>query len=297
MTDSRVRVVASGFSFLESPRWHDGRLWLSDLFTGLVHRLDPEGSVVDVCQLAGRPSGLGFVDGALLVVSMTDRRVLRWAGDALAVAADLSSLVDHPLNDLLVMPTGAFVGSFGFPLELSSPLASSGLWRVSRDGSVDLAATDLVFPNGMALSQDGTTLLVAETFASRITAFDVSARGSLSGRRTWARFDDAAAATVGDAIAGGGVLPDGIALDASGAVWVADAGGGGAMRVAPGGAVLDVVDLGELTAFAVTLGGPDLRTLYLCAGPPLGNGKTADRRDGVLLAVSVEVPGIDAGRR
>lgn len=296
MTDPRVRVVARGFSFLEAPRWHDGRLWVSDLFTGLVHRVDPDGSADEVCHVAGRPSGLGFVDGALLVVSMDDRRILRWADDALAVAADLSSVVEFPLNDLLATPTGVFVGSFGFALEPSTPLAGTALWRVARDGSVSVAASDLVFPNGMALSPDGTTLLVAETFASRITAFDATATGSLSGRRTWARFDGAPAATVGDAIAGGAVLPDGIALDASGALWVADAGGRGALRVAAGGGILDAVDLGRLTAFAVALGGPDRRTLYVCAGPPLGNGTTAQRRDGVLLALTVDVPGADAGR-
>jgi sugar lactone lactonase YvrE len=155
-----------------------------------------------------------------------------------------------------------------------------------------MADGELVFPNGMARSPDGRTLIVAETFAGRLSAFDMGEDGSLTGHRVWVDFAGHDFATVAQALASGVPLPDGITVDAEGAVWLADVSGTGAIRVAPGGKILDRVATPGLTVFAVELGGEDLRTLYLCAAPHFQTHDPVAEKRGVLLATQVDVPGV-----
>jgi sugar lactone lactonase YvrE len=290
-----TRVIGEGFSFLEGPRWHDGALWASDFFTRRVLRFGKGGAEV-VCSLPGSmPSGLGWdPQGRLLISSMLDQRILRFEGEELVEVADLSALAAWHCNDMLVDDAGrAYVGNFGWDDESSTAVQATDLLRVEPDGAVAVAAGDVVFPNGIAISPDGGTLLLAETFAARISAYDRDADGVLSNRRTWAQFAPAPFATTAEASASGVPLPDGMALDAEGALWIGDAAGSGAVRVAEGGEILDRVPAGNgQTVFAVALGGADRRTLYMCAAAPYGTLDVTTVHEARLLACPVEVPGV-----
>jgi sugar lactone lactonase YvrE len=287
-----LSVVATDFSFLEAPRWHHGELWFSDFYTHRVLALDQQGQVRTVCVVAGQPSGLGFTPaGQLLVVSMLDRKILRREDEVFVEVADLSAPAPYHCNDMLVDAQGrAYVGNFGWNTDKSDAVSSTGLLLVQPDGRVTVAADDLVFPNGMVATGDGTELIVAETFASRISSFDVAADGVLYNRQTWAQFAPHAHATIADAVRSGSVLPDGLALDAEGAIWVGDAAGRGISRVAKGGTVLDFVETNDLAVYAAALGGHDRRTLFMCASPPLPHNPKSEHRS-VLLSCRVDVPG------
>lgn len=294
-----ARVLSEGHSFLEAPRWHGGRLYASDIYGCSVlvwpdaGDPDDDGDPETVHHVSACPSGLGWDPaGRLLVVSMEDRRLLISDGDDLAVHADLSVLAPWHLNDMLVDDAGrAYVGNLGWDDESDRRIASTVLIRVDPDGSARVVADDLVNPNGMALTPDGRTLLVAETFAARITAFTVDGRGGLSGRRVWAQFGEGGYETMDDAYAEGALLPDGIALDRDGALWVGDCRGAGASRVLEGGRITDHVETGEYATFAVALGGAEGRTLLLCTAPPFETVDHRTARAGAMCAFDVDVPG------
>jgi sugar lactone lactonase YvrE len=288
-----LTLVAEGFTFLESPRWHAGRLYVSDFYDHRVLSFDDNGMTVVCGGVAGQPSGLGFSpDGSLLVVSMADRRVLRRSGDDLVEVADLTGLAPWYCNDMVVDRHGrAYVGNFGWDPAADSTVSATCLIRVDPDGTAHVAAEGLVFPNGAVLTPDGRTLVISETFASRISAFEVAPDGSLSNRRAWAEFGDPGP-TIQDSVASGLPLPDGMALDAEGAVWIGDAAGPGALRIAEGGEILDTVETGELSVYAVALGGQDRRTLYMCASPPLLQSDPTRTHLSKLYARRVDVPGV-----
>lgn len=289
---TEVRTIASGFRFLEGPRWHGGSLYASDMFGREVLKFDADGNAESLCQVPTRPSGLAWdSNGHLLIASMSDKRILRLRGEDLEVFADLSDVVPGDVNDMISDGKGGiYIGNFGFgPGEDMGP---TRLVHVSTDGTVKTVADGLVFPNGMAITPDGTTLLVAETFAFRISAFDIGDEGLLTNRRDWASFQEAPAVIDSAAAVESGVpIPDGICLDAEGAAWVADAGGNGALRVAPGGKIIDEITTPGLSVFAVALGGQDRTTLFMCAAPKLGTVDLEVERQGRLLASEVEVPG------
>jgi sugar lactone lactonase YvrE len=256
-------VLREGLYFGECPRWHDGRLWYSDFYGHAVHALTPGGADERVAEVAGQPAGLGWLpDGSLLIVSMLDRRVLRLSPDgSLREHAALGEWATFHCNDMVVDAAGrAYVGNFGFDIfALRSGAAvqprSTVLIRVDPGGQVSVAADDLEFPNGTVITPDGGTLIVAETMGRRLTAFDVLADGALANRRVWADLKS-------DEIA-----PDGICLDASGAVWAANAAGPTVVRVAEGGELLDTARFSQ-TCFACMLGGPDGRELFAVTAPP-----------------------------
>jgi sugar lactone lactonase YvrE len=286
-----LETVADGLSFPEGPIWRDGRLLFSDFHQHQVMAVAGDGALSTICEVPAQPSGLGFGrDGAMLVVSMRDQRLLRLDGGGLVEVADLSGLAAGPCNDMAVDAAGrAWIGEFGF--DYGAPVRTARLIRVDPDGAAAVVADDLHFPNGIVVTPGG-TLIVAETLGRRLTAFDVGEDGSLSGRRPWATFAPEPAASFQDAVAGGAIAPDGICLDAEGAVWVADIVGCAARRVAEGGEVLEVVPVGDdLTALAVTLGGDDGRTLFVCAAGRIGSGDPAAQRRGRILACRVAVPG------
>ena len=228
-------TLLSGYSFFEGPRWHDGRLWLSDFYTHQVIACDLQGRVEKIADVPGQPSGLGWLpDGRLLIVSMRDRRVLRREADGqLVTHADLSNIATGHCNDMAVDAQGrAWVGNFGFDLMGGGGVQTASLARVDPDGSVHEAARDLYFPNAILPTPDGRTLIVNETLGNRLSAFDIAADGRLGPRRDWAVFGPLVQSDkLDDYIAGGKVAADGGALDAEGAVWVADAIGNRALRV------------------------------------------------------------------
>lgn len=296
MTHRPVREIATGIHFGEGPRWRgegaDGRLWLSDFHAHCVYSVSEAGGDLQVeLQLDGdeQPSGLGWMpDGSLLVVKMQAQQVWwRWPDGRFEIHADLSKYATYWCNDMVVDATGrAYVGNFGFDLDAEmrgrgpeSVLADhpqTTLVRVDPDGTVSVAADGISFPNGTVIAPDGKTMILAETLAGTLTAFDVAADGSLSNRRTWA-------STLPH-------LPDGICLDAEGAVWIADALSPAFVRIAEGGEVLDRVELGTLNAYACMLGGADGRTLFVCVAPTSSPEATKARAEGKVLAALVDVP-------
>jgi sugar lactone lactonase YvrE len=287
---SDVALIADGLHFPEGPRWRDGKLYVSDFYERVVTTYDERGTRAVLCEVPNQPSGLGFTPvGDLLIVSMLDRRLLLLRDGELTEFADLSPLAPGPCNDMLVDDAGrAWIGNFGE--DLDSAVRETVLLRVDPDGSVAVAADGLVFPNGTVITPDG-TMIVAGSFAFRISAFDVGADGMLSNRRIWAQFGAPPAADVPAVLATDAFTPDGTCLDSEGGLWVADAQGTGAVRMLEGGEITDRVELDGLTAFACTLGGDDGRTLFLAAGPPLGVIEPSVERRGALLAARVEVPG------
>ncbi|MCU1397720.1 MAG: gluconolactonase, partial [Acidimicrobiales bacterium] len=224
-------IVATGLTFGEGPHWHQSRLWYSDFFTFTINSLGPTGDTRVEVQLDDRPCGVGWLpDGDLVVVSMTKRKVLRVDGARqVHVHADLSGIAPGPCNDMVVDSRGnAYVGNFGFdPATGPNERRPSDLYLIRPDGRIEVAATGLAFPNGSVVTPDGSTLIVGESHTSRYTAFTIAEDGTLSDRRAWAELD-------------GGKAPDGCCLDAEGAIWMADAyGGGGCHRVGEGGRWLD----------------------------------------------------------
>ena len=254
MTETLVPVL-DGLAFAEGPRWHEGRLWFSDMHAHRVLALDPaSGETETVAEIPNQPSGLGWrPDGTMLIVSMTDRKLLALDGDGLHDVADLSGLAPHHCNDMVVDQAGnAYVGNFGF--DLHDPEADhcrTTMVLVTADGDARIVADDLFFPNGSVITPDGSTLVVGESFGACLTAFDIDPDGSLSNRREWARVQ--------------GAIPDGICLDEEGAIWMASPISGQVLRVAEGGEVLDEVrTIDERQPFACMLGGDDGRTLFVC---------------------------------
>lgn len=272
-----TRVLLDGLRFPEGPRWRDGKLWFSDMHAGRVMTLDPSGHAETVLSLDDEPSGLGWLpDGRLLVVSMQQRKVLRRDRDGLVEHADLSAVATFHANDMLVDVQGrAYVGNFGFDLNGGAAQATTSLALVHPDGRVEVAASDLLFPNGAVLTPNGDTLIVGETFAARLTAFDVAKDGRLTNRRVWAQLERA--------------VPDGICLDAEGAIWVASPISKGVLRVREGGEVLQRIAV-EHQAYACMLGGDDRRTLYLCTAADHDPAKTGSKT-GRIESVRVDVPG------
>lgn len=294
MAEREFRTVLEDGDFFESPRWHDGRWWVSDFYRRTVWTLDGDGDARRVLVVDGRPSGLGWLpDGTLLVVSMTDQRVLCHADGETRVHADLAALATGHLNDMVVDAEGrAYVGNFGFDLMADEPPSPADLVLVEPDGSATVAADGLRFPNGTVITPDGTTLIVGESVGRRLTAFTVAADGTLHDRRVWADLGPTPEGHVRDARAGpSGIAPDGCCLDADGYVWVADAMGAGVFRVAPAGDVVDhIAGPDGLGVFACMLGGVDGRTLLLCCAPDFLEGRRAGAREAVLVTTTVEVP-------
>jgi sugar lactone lactonase YvrE len=288
---ARLAPHVKGLAFPESPRWHDDRLWFSDFYERRVSRVDGNGRVEPVVDVPGQPSGLGWLpDGRLLVVSMTDRRLLRLDGGVLTQVADLSPFAAGPCNDMLVDGQGrAYVGNFGFDLMAGAPVSPTHLLRVDPDGTVTRVAEDLWFPNGTVITDDG-VLLVDETFGNRVSAFDIAADGSLVNPRVWASFGPLPSETDLAAVLPQLVVaPDGCCLDAEGALWIADGSHGRVVRVRAGGDIVQEIAPGTGT-FACMLGGSDGRTLFICAAPDFDEHARSAAREGQLLAVRVEVP-------
>lgn len=270
-------TLVDGLAFPECPRWHDGELWLSEKRAGRVLAVTPGGDTRTVAAVPGGPGGIGWTpDGDLLVLDMTARALLRLDDEGLETVAELGELTVGRCNDMIVDGRGrAYVGHFGYDLLGGEPPAPATLVLVEPDGSARTVAEDLHFPNGCALTPDGTTLLVAESAAGRITAFTVEADGALSGRRVFAAVD--------------GVVPDGIALDAAGGLWVSDPVGCALVRVEAGGSVTARVSTAPAGAFACALGGDDGRTLFVC----LYTEQASQRADGAPAIGSVATMRVD----
>jgi sugar lactone lactonase YvrE len=246
-----TEVLLDDLVFGEGPRWHEGRLWFSDFFKHEVRAVTPGGDAELIAEVPHQPSGLGWLpDGRLLVVSMIDRKVLRLDPDGLVEHADLSHVAAFHCNDMVVDTSGrAYVGNFGSDLGSGEDVRPAKLALVFPDGHVAVAAHSLVFANGSVITPDGLTLVVGETFAARLTAFDIDpGTGHVSNRRVWADLP--------------GLAPDGCCLDADGGIWVANPPRRECIRVVEGGEVTDRVET-RYPSIACMLGGDDGCTLFV----------------------------------
>jgi sugar lactone lactonase YvrE len=269
-------VLLEGIVFGESPRWHDGRLWFSDWGANQVIALSADGSHEVVVTVASFPMCIDFLpDGRLLVVDSAQRRLLRREpGGSLVTHADLSEISARPWNDIVVDDRGnAYVNTIGFEFP-GGEFAPGLVVLATPDGSVSQAAGDLAFPNGMAITPDRGTLIVAESYASQLTAYDIGADGSLGNRRVWAE-------TPGD-------HPDGICIDAEGAVWYADVGNQHCVRVRQGGEILATVKL-DRGAFACALSREHDPRLFV-VGQHFG-GRQSGPPSGQVVAFPAPAPG------
>lgn len=233
-------IVMDGLVFAESPRWHDGRLWVSDWGAGRVWSVAPDDRPSVEAEVDSFPLCFDFLpDGRLLLASSGDRALLRRESDGtLSRYADLSALSTKPWNEIVVDDRGrSYVNNIGFDFP-GGEFAPGFIALVLPDGSATQVAEGLAFPNGMALTPDGATLLVAESYAQQVTAYSVDDGGALGERRVWA-------ATPGD-------HPDGICLDREGALWYADVGNAHCVRIREGGQVLATIDF-DRGAFSCVL--------------------------------------------
>ena len=274
-----LNTLMTGIEFGESPRWHEGRLWFSDWGAEKLYAVDLDGNAEVIVEVPSFPFCIDWTpEGQLLIVSARRRAVLKLAPNgSLSEFADLSILSDRPPNNEIVVDGrgSIYVNGGGFDMMAGEPPAPGTVALISPDGEPREVAGGLAFPNGMAVTPDNSTLIVAESYGRRLTAFDIAPDGSLDNRRVWADLGEDA--------------PDGITVDAEGAVWYADVPHAHCVRVREGGEVLEKIEL-DRGCFSCALGGPDGRTLFIVAREWHGRDISAGAGTGVLVATRVDVP-------
>ena len=285
-----LKTLMDGLTFGEGPRWYDNKFYFSDFYSHKVYSLDLKGNSEVIVEVPNQPSGLGWrPDETMLIVSMKDRKLLSFKDNILEEEADLSEFAGFHCNDMVVDHSGnAYIGNFGFNTYEGEEIKPTNLILVKPGEDPVIAADDLLFPNGTVITPDDKTLIVGETYAARLTAFDKADDGSLSNRRIWADLKE-------NAVEGLVPLPDGMCLDEEGAIWVASPSTSEVIRVHEGGMVSERIPV-ETNAFACMLGGEDGKTLFICTSN--GSGVDPDsalrEKSGKIEIVKVDVPG--AGR-
>jgi sugar lactone lactonase YvrE len=276
----KAEVLADGLGLGESPRWHDGRLWVADWGARIVVAIDASGASEVILRMPSFPFSIDWLpDGRLVIINET--RILRREPDgSLVTHADLAGLSEKRWNEIVVDGRGAaYVNNVGFDFP-GGAFAPGIIALATPEGSVRQVADGVAFPNGMAITPDNSTLIVAESYGQRLTAFAIAADGSLTERRVWADLPDCA--------------PDGLCIDREGAVWYADVPNKRCVRVREGGAVLQSVSL-DRGCFACALGGAGGKTLFMAAAEWRGSINAADlARTGKVL--TIEAPAARAGR-
>jgi sugar lactone lactonase YvrE len=279
-----MEILRTGLGLVESPRWHDGRLWFSDWIAGEILAIDEAGTSELILQHDSLPLCFDFLpDGRPVVVSNQEIALLTMEADGtLSTYADLSPLTRYGCNDIVVDGRGnAYVNSPNFEFSVGPPegaVQPGFVALVTPEGAAGVVADDIAFPNGMAVTADNRTLVVADSYRHQLVGFDIADHGTLSGRRVWAELGDAA--------------PDGICLDAGGAAWYADVPHQRCVRVAEGGQVLATVEL-DRGGFACMLGGPGGTTLYMVAARWPGASGLGQKVswDGQVIRAEVDVAG------
>ncbi len=274
----QFKVLVDGLCFLEGPRWHGDRLYFSDMHGHTVNAVDLNGKLEVITEVAGWPSGLGWLpDGRMLIVSMTDRRLLRLENGGLKLHADLSSLASALCNDMVVDAAGrAYVGNFGYNFFQGEKEKPAEVILVNPDGSARIVVPQMQFPNGSVIPPDGKTIVIGESGGHRLTEFDIAADGSLINRRVFAELGEA--------------LPDGIALDAEGAIWVAAPFTHELLRVRRGGEITERIKRDQMP-IACALGGPGRRTLFVLSADTVIPDECRQKRSARVEITEVEVPG------
>ncbi len=279
---SRLKTIVSGLGFAEAPRWREGYLWYVDFFSSSIRRTTLTGKDEMVATIEGTPGGLGFLpDGTPLVISQRDFKILRISKDGeTSLYADLSEHCRGGANEMLVDGKGhIWVGHHGFDFFGGAEPEPASLLRIDRNGEVHVAAHEMIFPNGTVMLPDGRTLVVAETFANRLTAFDVADDGTLSNRRVWAELENH--------------TPDGICADSEGAIWLGSPLTATFLRVVEGGEVIDKIPTADgRWAVACTLGGEDLKTLCCVTAATSLEDMPKGKSEAFIETARVEVAGV-----
>ena len=271
--------MVQGLAFPECPRWHGGWLWFSDRYAKKVLRMADNGHVEPVLNVPGRPGGLGWLpDGRMLVVSMTDRKLMRLDDGRQVQVCDLTPFTGFDCNDMVVDPSSgrAYIGNYGFDIRDAEESMTANLVCVEPDGDAWVVVEGLHVPNGSVITRNGKTIIVAESIGQRLSAYDIEDDGSLGHPRVWADLRPN--------------VPDGVCLDAEGAVWVADPVNEGVMRVREGIGSVEWIPTGR-GAYGCELGGSDGRTLYICTAETSDPDEAVAARTGQIEAVAVDVPG------
>ncbi|MEM6581402.1 MAG: SMP-30/gluconolactonase/LRE family protein [Pseudomonadota bacterium] len=272
-----MQHLISDLVFPECPRWHQNALWFSDMHDEKVYRVNLQGEIEETIAVPGQPGGLGWLPGGdLLVVSMKQNKLVRYHNGGLQTYADLGGLHAHDSNDMVVDQLGrAYIGNFGFAIHEGETPTGTHLARIGSNGVAHTESEGLMCPNGMALIDDGKTLVVAETFAARLTAYSIAEDGSLYDKRTWATL--------------GKYAPDGICADSEGNIWVAACIHHLCIKVRQGGEILARIDMGKQNPFACELGGEDGKRLFICSALSSDPETTHISRSGRIDYLDVDV--------
>jgi sugar lactone lactonase YvrE len=286
--ERKLTTLMDGLTFGEGPRWYQNKFYFSDFYSHKVYALDLEGNYEVIVEVPNQPSGLGWMsDGTMLIVSMKDRKLLSFKDNVLEEKADLKELAGFYCNDMVVDIHGnAYIGNFGFNTYAGEEIKSTNLILVRPGEEPCVAADDLMFPNGTVITEDRKTLIVGETYAAKLTAFDINEDATLSNRRVWADLTQSAED-------GNVPVPDGMCLDAEGAIWVASPSTAEVIRVKEGGEILERIPVAT-NAYACMLGGKDLKTLFICTSNASGvdPDSALKEKSGKIEIVEVDVPGV-----
>jgi sugar lactone lactonase YvrE len=286
-----MKKLIDGGHFFEGARWRDGHWWVSDLYAHHVLKIAPDGRSEIVAHVEQQPSGLGWLaDGTLLIVSMKDRRVLRLSADGTtALHADILALTGSLANDMATDSRGnAWVSNLGFDLFTGEAPRPADLVHIAPDGTASIGAEGMLFPNGMVVTPDDRTLIVAETFGGRLTAFTISEDGALSDRRIWAAVGITPPWDSLHTLGQTDIMPDGCAIDDDGCVWVADAMNARVVRVAEGKGIIDEIRAPEgMGLYSCALGGSDRNELLICTAPDYDDVKRTANTEAVLYVVEL----------
>ena len=302
-----LKKLTGGLYFGEGPRWHENKLWFSDFYSHKVMTLDENNSLETVCEVPSQPSGLGWLpNGDLLIVSMLDRKILRFSEGSISVHADLSEYVAHKCNDMVVGRDGtAYVGNFGMG-DAGESLNSTHLMIVKSDGTVLKGPDNLLFPNGTVITEDGKNLIIGETLGAKLTSFDIEDNGELTNRKLWARTSPLFSLLIIKFLSSMGFdlskvdfskysknlhVPDGICLDEKNGIWIASPTTKAVVRIEKGGNITDTINTPK-GAFACMLGGKERKTLYVIISNSSDPEEAQASPGGEIHSIEVEIPGV-----
>ena len=302
-----LKKLTGGLYFGEGPRWHENKLWFSDFYSHKVMTLDENNSLEAVCEVPSQPSGLGWLpNGDLLIVSMLDRKILKFSEGSISVHADLSEYVAHKCNDMVVGRDGtAYVGNFGMG-DAGESLNSTHLMIVKSDGTVLKGPDNLLFPNGTVITEDGKKLIIAETLGAKLTSFDIEDNGELTNRKLWARTSPLFSLLIIKFLSSMGFdlskvdfskysknlhVPDGICLDEKNGIWIASPTTKAVVRIEKGGNITDKINTPK-GAFACMLGGKERKTLYVIISNSSDPEEAQASPEGEIHSIEVEIPGV-----
>lgn len=291
--------VADGFHFLEGPRWHENKLWFSDMHGYKVHNLDAAGNLSTLAEIPEQPSGLGWLpDGSLIIVSMLDRKLMKLKDGVLSIHADMSHLTPYQCNDMVIAKNGtAYVGNFGTD-SVESKIHKTCLISVSLEGEAKICADGLLFPNGTVISSDGKELIVGETFGGNLTSFQINESGELSHRNIWARVMPLHFKIITSIVRFLNIplkesnnnpfpVPDGICLDSDDGIWVASPTTAEVIRYKKEGKITDRISTPQ-PAYACMLGGKDEKELYILTAESSNPQFCKENKTGEIYKVEVD---------